>query len=187
MNPITQELSGAAERSSGQAERRACQVDLDGNGSGCLRPSSASQEPLSLRDADPQRHAPRWRRNRHRHQLAPSQRHHGLRLQLHGVGAGRSALGTDVLFDLEQISHLRDDRRGGRSDLRSDLGRSRIRGHSGANDLPSAAEDDAEGRDGDPRRQCLAAARHTGHPGLVGVGRPAPRSRREPITFRSWA
>ena len=109
------------------------------------------------------------RRHRNGDKLAPGQRHHRLRLRLHGLGAGRPALGSDVVYDLEQIGDVCDDRRGGCGDFRSNLRRAPVRGHPGANDLPPAAENDAEGRDGDPRGQRLLAAGDAGDPDPVGL------------------
>ena len=63
--------------------------------------------------------------------------------------------------------------------------RPRVRRHPGADDLPPVAEDDAEGGDGDPRRQRLADPRHAGHARPCRLRAPAPRCRPEPITSRS--
>ncbi len=61
-----------------------------------------------------------------------------------------------------------------------------FRRHPVADDLSPAAKDDAEGGNGDPRRQCLAAAGHAGHPDPVGVRRRSDAAGRRPITSRSW-
>ena len=46
----------------------------------------------------------------------------------------------------------------------------RLRGHPGHHGHPPAAEDDAEGGDGDPRRQHLAGARHACRAALAAAG-----------------
>ena len=103
MNPITQEFAGSRKGRIGQAELCARQVDFDGNRPAglmtCRRPRRISIPFVTpIRNAMPRvgggvGSATNWRQ---------VNAIIGSGFDFDGLGAGRPALGPDVVFDLEQ-------------------------------------------------------------------------------------
>jgi len=87
------------------------QDDLDGHGARRVRFAGAGEELVPVRDADPERHSARWRRDGHRDKLAPGDGAGGIGYDAMGWSRKGSAR-RSVVHDRHQIGDVCHDRRG---------------------------------------------------------------------------